>query len=212
MEPESAGVVLGVPLDARPCRFLTGAPPAEQLRGVLPRLSTAPEGTDALRIAADVDMPSMKATFTEIAIVSPRPSCGDGEGDLWPALGFAPLNPSIRIRRNRLRHRHGMGGAGAVLLSVLWIAPFCGISCDNGRESLLHERALREAAETAKAAADAALTSAQQATAHWQIAALVACIAALLMFIIGTSLGSRARRDAHRSREEEPCDGNPKQP
>lgn len=212
MEPESAGVVPGTPLDARPCRFLTGTPLARQLRRVLPRLSVIPEVGGALHFTAGVNTPNTKATFSEIAIVSPRPCRGDGEEDLWLAIWFAPLNPSIRIRRNRLRRRHGIGGAGTLLLSVLWFAPFCAISCDDGRESLLHERALREAAEAAKATADAALVSAQAATSHWQIAAVVASIAALLMFIIGTSLGSRARRDAHRSREEEPCDGTPKQP
>ena len=102
-----------------------------------------------------------------------------------------------------MRTRHGMvSRIFAMILSALCIAAFCGTSCDDSGESLRHERALREAAEAAKAVGDAALSRAQEATSHWQIAAMLAIVAAILLLIIGTSWGSRARRDAEASTQE----------
>ena len=107
-----------------------------------------------------------------------------------------------------MKYRNGLTRrAWAAVLALECVATVCCTSCDGGKDELLHERVLRQAAEVAKATADAALAQAEAAVSHWQITAVVAIIAAILMLIFGTILGSRARRDA-KAAKQEPTDGN----
>lgn len=109
--------------------------------------------------------------------------------------------------------------AWAAVLALGWSMGLCGTSCDGGKDELGHERALRQAAEvarataeTAKAAAETARKAAETATSHWQVTAVLAVVAAIVMLYFGTSLGSRARKDASAAKREKQHDGNANEP
>jgi len=157
-----------------------------------------------LRSIADAETLNVKAARAG-AVASDRFLLNRSNGYLarWRAHQLRhPIDPT-KPGEFDVRTRHGMvRSTYALILSALCLAPFCNTSCDDGGDSLRHERALREAAEAAKAAGEAALSSAQEAVSHWQVVAMLAVIAAVVLLIVGTGLGSKARRDAEASRQE----------
>ena len=101
--------------------------------------------------------------------------------------------------------------AWVAILAIGSLVAMCGASCDGGKDELVREQALRQAAEAAKANADVALNQAEQAMSHWQTLAMVAMLAAIVMLIVGTAWGSRAKRDAQ-GLKQELNDGHIEQP
>ena len=80
--------------------------------------------------------------------------------------------------------------AAAVLLAAWMSLPGCDTHEKRVAQQIEKERQERRSAES-------------QARA-WQVSAVALSSAAVLTLIVGTALGSRARRDARRSRSDEP--------
>ena len=72
-------------------------------------------------------------------------------------------------------------------------------ACSDG--SVERERAAREAAEQAARIAEQTAREAQQGTATWQTVAFIVGIAAVVLLVFGTALGSSARKHAERRKE-----------